>query len=283
MKLAAFIAATLIPIAGFAQQTVTLRDGTQFHGRIAGATDDSISFRSRDGDMRRFDVNQIDTIQFDHDRDRDRDRGAAAQDNGQYNNQPGYNQAPVRDNRGYNAPPAGNPYNNSYMSVPAGTEIAIRANESINTRDTASGRTFAAQVDRDIVDANGQLLIPRGSDARLVVRRVGDNSLALDLQSISMNGQSYIVNTNNVVEGTSRDGVGANRRTAEYTGGGAVLGTLLGAIAGGGKGAAIGALAGGAVGAGTQTLTRGNEVHVPAETVLTFRLDNSLNLTPSQR
>ena len=61
-------------------------------------------------------------------------------------------------------------------------------------------------------------------------------------------------------------------------GGGAVLGTLLGAIAGGGKGAAIGAVAGAATGAGVQVLTRGKEVRVPAETVLNFRLDQPLYL-----
>jgi len=61
-------------------------------------------------------------------------------------------------------------------------------------------------------------------------------------------------------------------------GGGAVLGTLIGAIAGGGKGAAIGAAAGGVTGAGAQVLTRGKEVKVPAETILQFKLTQPLRL-----
>jgi outer membrane lipoprotein SlyB len=61
-------------------------------------------------------------------------------------------------------------------------------------------------------------------------------------------------------------------------GGGAVFGTLLGAIAGGGKGAAIGALAGGAAGAAGQSVTRGHDVRVPAESILTFRLDEPLRM-----
>jgi outer membrane lipoprotein SlyB len=65
-------------------------------------------------------------------------------------------------------------------------------------------------------------------------------------------------------------------------GGGAVLGTLLGAIAGGGKGAAIGAVAGAAAGGTAQVLTRGKEVRVPAETELTFRLEQSVRLRPSR-
>jgi len=61
-------------------------------------------------------------------------------------------------------------------------------------------------------------------------------------------------------------------------GGGAALGTLLGALAGGGKGAAIGAIAGAAAGGGVQVLTKGREIRVPAETVLHFRLDQPLHL-----
>jgi hypothetical protein len=61
-------------------------------------------------------------------------------------------------------------------------------------------------------------------------------------------------------------------------GGGALLGTVLGAIAGGGRGAAIGAAAGAAAGAGAQVLTRGKEIKVPAETTLTFRLEQPVRL-----
>jgi hypothetical protein len=59
-----------------------------------------------------------------------------------------------------------------------------------------------------------------------------------------------------------------------------VAGTLIGALAGGGKGAAIGALAGGAAGAGAQTLTRGKSLDIPAETVLRFKIQNGISLRP---
>ena len=75
-----------------------------------------------------------------------------------------------------------------------------------------------------------------------------------------------------------RDGIGGNKRTGQYVGSGAVLGAIIGAIAGGGKGAAIGAVAGAGAGAGAQIITQGKEVHVPAETVLRFRLDRPLML-----
>jgi outer membrane lipoprotein SlyB len=82
---------------------------------------------------------------------------------------------------------------------------------------------------------------------------------------------------------SNAEGLGKNKRTAEMVGGGAVLGTILGAIAGGGKGAAIGAAAGAAAGAGVQVLTRGKEVKVPAETQLTFQLDQPVNLVADRR
>jgi hypothetical protein len=49
-------------------------------------------------------------------------------------------------------------------------------------------------------------------------------------------------------------------------------------MAGGGKGAAIGAAIGAAGGAGTQVLTRGKQINVPAESVLTFKLDQPIVL-----
>jgi outer membrane lipoprotein SlyB len=80
------------------------------------------------------------------------------------------------------------------------------------------------------------------------------------------------------LEEKSGTGFGMNKRTAEMVGGGAALGTILGAVAGGGKGAAIGGLAGTAGGAGAQVLFKGKEVRVPAETILKFKLDQPVSL-----
>src|SRR4029450_752778 len=80
------------------------------------------------------------------------------------------------------------------------------------------------------------------------------------------------------VKTDSGTGIGKNKRTAEAVGGGAALGTIIGTIAGGGKGAAIGVLGGAAGGATAQVLTRGRDVQVPAETVLTFMLDRPVTL-----
>lgn len=169
-------------------------------------------------------------------------------------------------------------------SISRGTNISVRTNESIDVRNSSDGRVYSGVVDRDVLDSNGNVAIPRGSNAELMVRNIGSRDLALDLESIDVNGRRYAVTTNDVTRnGGTKQGVGKNERTAKYVGGGALLGTIIGAIAGGGKGAAIGAAAGGAAGAGTQTLTRGGAVRVPAESVLTFRLDQPLNVAGADR
>ena len=70
----------------------------------------------------------------------------------------------------------------------------------------------------------------------------------------------------------------AASRSAKVIGGTAALGAIIGAIAGGGRGAAIGAGSGAAVGTAAQVVTSGQKVKVPAETMLTFTLQNSLDL-----
>jgi hypothetical protein len=166
-------------------------------------------------------------------------------------------------------------------TIAAGTTIPVRTNDAIDARDTSNGRVYSGVVDRDVFDENNKIAIPRGSDVELMVRDIGHHTLALDLDAVVVNGKRYSVTTYDVTrDGDRKDGVGANRRTGKFVGGGALFGTLLGAVAGGGKGAAIGALAGGAAGAVGQMATRGKRVHVPAESVLTFQLQQSLTLAP---
>jgi hypothetical protein len=168
-------------------------------------------------------------------------------------------------------------------SVPAGTDITVRTNQTIDLKDASDGRIYTGVVDRDVLDSSGRVAIPRGSNAELVVRNINSSERAVDLESITVGGNRYVVaatGADNAVT-TEKEGVGKNKRTAKYVGGGAVIGSMIGAIAGGGKGAAIGAIAGGAAGAGAQTITRGRDIHVPAESLLTFRLDRPLMLSHS--
>ena len=61
-------------------------------------------------------------------------------------------------------------------------------------------------------------------------------------------------------------------------GGGAGLGALIGGLAGGGKGAAIGAVAGAGAGTAGTVFTGNKDVVLPAESALSFRLNQPLEL-----
>lgn len=163
--------------------------------------------------------------------------------------------------------------------VPSGTTVTIRTNDKIELHGSSDGRVYTAVVDQDVLNQDGRVAIPRGANAELVVKNVGRDDMALDLDSVTVNGRRYIVAAEDQeYRGNDKDGVGKNGRTGKYVGGGAALGAIIGAIAGGGKGAAIGGLAGGAAGAGAQTVTRGRDVKVPAESLLTFRLERPLEV-----
>ncbi len=162
--------------------------------------------------------------------------------------------------------------------IPVGTNVAVRTDEPIKINaNTGDGRIYTGMVGNDVLDRDGRVVIPRGATAELIARRVSSNEISIDMEAVTVSGHRYAVFTSDDTQ-ANRDAVGANKRTGKFVGGGAVLGTLLGAVAGGGKGAAIGALAGAGAGASAQMLTRGKSLNIPAETILTFRLEQPLRI-----
>jgi hypothetical protein len=158
-----------------------------------------------------------------------------------------------------------------------GTEITVRTDERIDVSSYDRGRIYRGEIARDLRATDGDIAFTRGTPVELTVRQVGDHDFVIDLESIMANGRRFMVDTTGQAFDTGRrEGVGGNERTAKYVGGGAIIGSIIGAIAGGGKGAAIGAAAGAAGGAGAQVATRGRELHIPPESLLTFRLERPL-------
>jgi hypothetical protein len=193
-----------------------------------------------------------------------------------------------RNNENYNNPNNGN---NNYSPrgdnqpeyLPAGTRLAILTNEQIDSNSPNTNQIYSGQVDRDVTDNAGEIIVSRGSPAELVIRTFSSGSdMTLDVQAITVNGRRYRISTAPLRQ-TGRNGLGMNKRTAEMVGGGALIGTIIGAVVGHGKGAAIGAAVGAAGGAGAQVLTKGKQVSIPAETVLTFSLNNSVTLAPDEQ
>jgi hypothetical protein len=162
-------------------------------------------------------------------------------------------------------------------TIPAGTIIRVRTNENIDSSNAAIGRVFMGVVEESAKDSRGMIVIPKGSPAELVVRTVSKHAVAVDLATVFAGNRTYAISSSQeIIQGTQKPGVGKNKRTAKFLGIGGAAGSVFGAIAGGGTGALIGGFVGAGGGAAAQTLTRGKSVNIPAESQLTFRLEQPL-------
>jgi hypothetical protein len=166
--------------------------------------------------------------------------------------------------------------------VPAETVISVVLDEPVGSKISQPGQTFTASV-REPVEVDGRVAIPKGArasgivkDAKPAGRFKGGASLELTLTSIEIHGENYDVHTTAPDE-TSK---GKGKRTAVLVGGGAGGGALIGGLAGGGKGALIGGLIGAAAGTGGAGLTGNRDITLPAETPITFKLVERLEIRP---
>ena len=166
------------------------------------------------------------------------------------------------------------------LVVPAGTVLTVRLGQTVGSKISSPGQTFTATLASPVV-VDGKTAIPSGAsasgtvvDAKPLGRFKGGASLQLRLTSIAIGGAEQSISTSSVV----RVEKGKGKRTAVMAGGGAGLGALIGGLAGGGKGAAIGALAGGGAGAGGAAFTGNKDVVLPAESALSFKLEQPLEV-----
>lgn len=167
------------------------------------------------------------------------------------------------------------------LVVPAGTSVTVSLGSALGSKLSQTGQSFNGTVARDVIVDN-TVVIPRGAtvsgtvaDAKALGKFAGGAILQLRLNSITLNGSDVPVQT--ALRTFSIKGKG--KRTAVMTGGGAALGGIIGALAGGGKGAAIGMAAGGGAGAGGAALTGNKEVVLPAESNVTFQLTRPLDVS----
>jgi hypothetical protein len=167
------------------------------------------------------------------------------------------------------------------VTVEQGTQLTVRLVDGIDSEKNEAGQTFHATLNTPIT-ADGNEAIPAGmditghiADLKSAGKFAGQSLVVLQLDSISANGQTYNLQTDQYrKEGSSR-----GKNTAEKVGAGAVVGAVLGGILGGGKGAGIGAAAGAGVGGGVQAATKGQQIKLPPETVLNFTLQAPLTIT----
>ena len=150
--------------------------------------------------------------------------------------------------------------------------------QALDSATTQQGQAFSGVVATDIM-ADGLVAIRQGTGVSGRVTAVqeaahykGSSLLSIELTSINRRGDALAIST----QPYSVEGKGRGKNTAAKVGGGAAIGAIIGAIAGGGKGAAIGSAAGAGVGAGANTITRGEQVQIPSESLVNFQLTNTL-------
>ena len=125
-----------------------------------------------------------------------------------------------------------------------------------------------------VVARRESTLYGRLAQASSAGRMSGSSQLTLELTDIVINGSNYPLLTSTY----EVKGKGEGGNTAKKVVGGAGLGALIGGIAGGGKGAGIGALAGAGAGTAVAASKKGEQLQIPSETLLEFRLEQPVSL-----
>jgi len=133
--------------------------------------------------------------------------------------------------------------------VPPGTEIAVRPDQPITVARWDRGRIYPGHVSRDVYARSGEIAIPRGAYAELIVRQMGPNQLALDVESVTVEGRRYVMDTS---------GPQFNANRGAYDNGAGLVGSIVGAITG--------------------VEARGGAIQVPAGSEMRFRLDQPLRV-----
>jgi hypothetical protein len=268
-----FLTATVLGllIAGMAAaDTLELKDGRVLHGRYLGGTQAVLRFEVK-GEVQTFSTIDIVALTF----------------TGRYAGGAPPSVAPPAMTPADAPPPmAAAPaveYRDS-VTIPAGQSLLVRMIDGVDSANNHVGDVFHASLETDLV-VNNTIVARKGTDvygrlaeAKEAGHLSGSAELQLELTRMIVDGKDYPV----VSSDYSLRGKGRGSDTAKKVGGGAVAGAIIGAIAGGGKGAAIGAGVGSAAGAGVQVFTRGKQVKVPSETLLEFRLQQPVTVTPAR-
>lgn len=262
-RIFAMAALGLLLVGAAAADTLELRDGRVLDGRYLGGTQAVVRFEVS-GEVQTFNVTEVVALTFTG------GAGSAA---------PAARQVP--------APAAASKATASdgMVTIPAGQSFLVRMIDGVDSSKNHVGDVFHASLETDL-NINNVLVARKGADvygrlanAQEAGHISGSSELQLELTRLVIDGKDYPV----VSSDYTLKGKGRGKNTAEKVGGGAAVGAIIGAIAGGGKGAAIGAGVGAGAGGAVQVLTRGQQVKVPSETLLEFRLQQPATVAPTQR
>jgi hypothetical protein len=162
------------------------------------------------------------------------------------------------------------------LVVPRSTPLVVRMGETVSAKDNSVGDSFSGTLAQSVV-VKGVSVFRAGTPVTGTVtaskgqgRFKGDGALGITIRRLG----NYTVSTSAYEKSAS----GKGKRTAGFIGGGGGGGALIGGLAGGGKGALIGGLLGAGAGTAASAFTGNKNVSVPAETVVTFTLEEPLTV-----
>jgi hypothetical protein len=166
------------------------------------------------------------------------------------------------------------------ISIPAGTILDVRLEQTLDTKRNRAGDRFTATLTTPVIQ-DGQTVIPRGTactghltESKPSGRFKGRAMMSLSLDSFELYGRRHEIRTTHV----GRESGGHKKRNWAFIGGGAGAGTAIGALAGGPAGALIGAGAGAGAGTAGAAITGKKNVRLPVETPLAFSLRTPVTL-----
>jgi hypothetical protein len=268
-RLLAVVALGLFFAGAACADTLELKDGRVLKGRYLGGTQAVLRFEIN-GEVQTFNTSEIVAVTF---------TGSSA------SSAPVSDPVPVAAPARRMAASGAASSAGSSITIPAGESLLVRMIDGVDSSKNHVGDVFHASLETDltigdaIVARKGADVYGRLAEAKEAGHLAGSSELQLELTRMVIDGKDYPV----VSSDYTLQGKGRGKNTAEKVGGGAALGAIIGAIAGGGKGAAIGAGVGAGAGGAVQVLTRGQQVKVPSETLLEFRLQQPVMVAPTQR
>jgi hypothetical protein len=167
------------------------------------------------------------------------------------------------------------------LTIPARTFIAVRLMGSLSSDNNQQGDGFSATLEQPIVvdgwvvARRGQIAIGRVVEVQRAGRVKGVSSLGIVLSELPLVDGRQLSVASQLVQTSAGTSKGRDALAVATTGG---IGAGIGGAVDGGSGAGIGAAAGAAAGIAGVLLTPGRPTVMPAETLLTFRLQEPITI-----
>ena len=173
------------PAAELPHATVVMRDGTRASGAVAASSASEITLNLDAGGSRTIPMKDVRRVDY-----------------GEVASAPAPLPEPTHEDHYH---PAATAVQSKTFLLPAGTSLPVRNEETIDSGKAVEGQVYDAEIASDVKDADGAVVIPRGSNAHLVIKSAtkggkfrGTSDLVLDLTSVSIDGQQYNLDASDI-------------------------------------------------------------------------------------